>query len=353
MMNSIVVVKGSAYEQGVAHGKALAQVIQSNIKNVKAKLAEDHVGPRRYQAFVQKNAEFMQKNHPELIDEMRGIADGSCISFEDILTLNIPAYFMTKYLQQECSMIMVRGKATADGCTYLIKNRDMGTMIEQAVIKRENNDGTSIIEINGAGTVTYPANGINSYGLGIATTGFWSKAAEPNLDEVDATHIFVNIRLLLENCRTAKEVIEYLKTSPRMNGLNIIAVDEKNAFAIETTRDNMVIQEDDGSGVLYRTNHYTLEPITALNTNPDEARSSHMRFKRIGQMLEERYGRLRFQDLFRITSDHENGILSICRHPQGDVLATTVSSSLVCIEDREAWTTIGNPCENLRHTSLI
>ena len=250
-------------------------------------------------------------------------------------------------------MIMVRGKATADGCTYLIKNRDMGTQIQQAVIKREKSDGTGIIEVNGAGTVTYPASGMNSFGLGVATTGFWSKSAPPNLEEVDAAHIFVNIRLLLENCRTAKEVIEYLKTSPRMNGLNIIAADEKDAFVIETTRDAMYIEEDNGSGMLYRTNHYTLPEIKHLNPDPQEYQSTYKRSKRIGQMLKERYGKIRFQDLFRIMSDHENGINSICRHPKGDVLANTVSSSLVVLEDREAWTSIGNPCISLRYASLI
>jgi predicted choloylglycine hydrolase len=191
-MNNIVSVKGTAFEQGAEHGRVLASVIRTNLQNVRAKLVDDKVDMGRYRSFVQKNADFMEKKHPDLVEEMKGIAQGAKLGFEDILTLNIPAYFLTKYLQQECSMIMVRGKATADGCTYLIKNRDMGTMIEQAVIRRELADGTGIIEINGAGTVTYPANGINSHGLGVATTGFWSKAAAPDLSEVDATHIFVN-----------------------------------------------------------------------------------------------------------------------------------------------------------------
>jgi predicted choloylglycine hydrolase len=351
-MENIITVKGTAYEQGVIQGKALAQVILNNVNKVKAKVITDKVGAARYEAFVEKNAGFMQKNHPDLIEEMRGIADGSGISFKDVLMLNIPAYFMTKYFNQECSMIMARGKATIDGCTYLIKNRDMSTYIEQAVIKREKADGSSVIEVNGAGTVTYPASGMSSYGLGVATTGFWSKYAEPDLDEVDAAHIFVNIRLLLENCKTAKEVIEYLKTSPRMNGLNIIAVDEKDAFVIETTRNAMYIEEDDGSGILYRTNHYILPETKHLNPDPNEYKSTYKRSERIGQMLNDCNGKIRFQDLLRIMSDHENGINSICRHPKGDVLANTVSTSMVVLEDREAWTSIGNPCVSMRCASL-
>ena len=351
-MDNVIVVKGTAYEQGVTQGKALAQIIAGNVKNVKAKLVADKVDMERYETFVDKNALFMKTKHSDLIEEIRGIADGSGICFKDILMLNIPAYFMTEYFNQECSMILARGKATADGCTYLIKNRDMSTQIDQAVIKREFSDGSSIIEVNGAGTVTYPAGGMNSYGLGVATTGFWSKQAQPDLDEVDAAHIFVNVRLLLENCKTAKEAVIYLKDCPRMNGLNIIVSDEEDAFVIETTKDSMYIQEDDGRGILYRTNHYVLPEIKHLNPDPNEYMSTYKRFERIGQMLDKCYGRIRFQDLFRIMSDHENGHNSICRHAEGQVLANTVSTSMVVLEDREAWTTIGNPCFGLRYASL-
>lgn len=351
-MDNIIIVRGTPYDQGVAQGKALAQVIQSSVNSVKDKIAKDKVDIPLYEAFVERNTSFMEKNHFHLMEEMRGIADGSGICLKDILMLNIPAYFMTQYFNQECSMILARGKATADGCTYLIKNRDMREPIEQVVIKRINDDGSSIIEVNGAGTVTYPASGINSYGLGITTTGFWSKHAEPDIDKIDAAHIFVNIRLLLENCKTAKEVIEYLKTYPRLNGLNIIAADEKDAFVIETTKDAMYIEEDDGSGVLYRTNHYMLPETKGVNPEPGEYQSTYKRSERIGQMLKERYGKIRFQDLFRIMSDHENGINSICRHPQGDITANTVSTTVVVIEDREAWTTIGNPCISLRYASF-
>lgn len=119
-------------------------------------MASDHVDMVRYEEFVKKNAAFLKQAHSDIFEEMKGISDGAEIPFDDILMLNIPAYFMTGYFNQECSMIMARGKATADGCTYVIKNRDMSTYIEQAVIEREYPDGLKIVEINGVGTVTYP-----------------------------------------------------------------------------------------------------------------------------------------------------------------------------------------------------
>lgn len=352
-MEPIICVSGTPEEQGITQGRALRDTIMENIAVTRQKLVQDGVDRAFYQDYIARNAKFMKERHPALVAEMAGIAQGAGLPFEDVLSLNIPAYFMTKYMKQECSMLLARGKATSDGNTYLIKNRDMSTYIRQAVIKRELPD-VSIIEVNGAGTVTYPASGINSHGLAISTTGVWSEKAKPILDEIDAAHIFVNIRILLEQCKTVDEVLGNLKTYPRMNGLNIIAADRKRAVVIETTRDSMCIQEDDGSGVLYRTNHYLLDSVRDLNPTAEGYPSTYCRCERIGEMVSERLkkGKLRFQDLWRIMSDHENGTRCICRHPSEGFPAWSISTSMVVVEDLEAWTGLGNPCLNLRYGTL-
>ena len=53
-------------------------------------------------------------------------------------------------------MLCVRGKATADGHTYIIKNRDMGMPLEQSLVHHVFPDGLEILEVGGAGILTYP-----------------------------------------------------------------------------------------------------------------------------------------------------------------------------------------------------
>lgn len=351
-MKTVINVSGTPYEQGVTEGKELREVIEKNVALVRERMERDHLNNDRYYDFVKRNLGFMERCHRDIYDEMKGISDGSGISWEDIVYLNIPAYFMSEYFNQECSMLMVRGKATADGNTYVIKNRDMSMYIEQAVIRREYPDGLKIVEINGAGTVTYPACGMNSYGLGVTNTGFWSAKAPSDVERVDSAEIFLNAHLLLANCKSAKEALEYVKTCPRMNGLNVIIVDTKDAYLVEMTKNDAVIEEDTGRGVLYHTNHYTSEKLSPLNPDMTQYTSTYKRYERIGELVNERYGKLRFQDLFRIMSDHENGTNCICRHPHEGIPAKTVSTSMFVLEDCEAWATIGNPCENLRFASI-
>lgn len=351
-MNSMVKVKGTPYEQGLQQGAQLRELILHNIGEVGKKMTADHVDKIRYEEFVKRNAAFLERMHSDIFEEMKGMSEGADIPFNEILMLNIPAYFMTGYFNQECSMIMARGRATADGCTYVIKNRDMSTYIEQAVIEREYPDGLKIVEINGAGTVTYPASGMNSYGVGVTTTGFWSSKAPADMETVEDSHIFLNVHLLLAKCKTAGEALEYVKASPRMNGLNIIIVDQKEAWLAEMTRDEVSIEKDSGSGILFRSNHYLSDQLKHLNPEESDYPSTYFRYRRMEEMLRKQYGKIRFQDLFRIMSDHENGVNALCRHPQEGAPSRTISTSLFVLEDGEAWTTLGNPCDSLKYALL-
>ena len=79
-------------------------------------------------------------------------------------------------------------------------------------------------------------------------------------------------------------------------------------------------------GVLFRTNHVVSDQLSHFNPPEENYPSTHKRYDRIAQMVEERYGSLRFQDLYRIMSDHTNEPNCICRHPHEGVPATTVST---------------------------
>lgn len=346
---------GTPYEQGVQQGQALREAIVRNLSSVHQKLEREKVDMQVYQDFVQKNLRFFKEQRPEMYEELQGIAAGSELPLEDILLINIPAYFLCesfRHITQECSMLCVRGKATADGHTYIIKNRDMGMPMEQSLVHHIFPDGLEILEVGGAGILTYPAVGINSYGLAVTTTGFWTEKDPTRIDRVEEADIFLNVRVLLTSCKTAAEAVEFCRTAPRMNGLNVIVADPKEAYVIEMTADEIYVEKDEGTGVLYRTNHVVSDQMKHFNPPAEQYPSTHKRYERIGEMLAERYGSLRFQDLYRIMSDHTYEPNCICRHPHEGVPATTVSSTLCVVEDFELWTTLCNPCLALPHTKI-
>ena len=173
--------------------------------------------------------------------------------------------------------------------------------------------------MGGAGILTYPAVGINSHGLAVTTTGFWTEKDPTRIDRVEEADIFLNVRVLLSSCRTAAQAVEFCRTAPRMNGLNVIAADPTEAYVIEMTSDEIYVEKDEGRGVLFRTNHVVSDQLSHFNPPEENYPSTHKRYDRIAQMVEERYGSLRFQDLYRIMSDHTNEPNCICRHPHEGV----------------------------------
>ena len=248
-------VSGTPFEQGVQQGQELSDAIRRNLASVHRKLEQEKVDLQAYQAFVNQNLRFFQEQRPEMYEELQGIAQGSGLPLDDILLLNIPAYFLCesfRHITQECSMLCVRGQAAADGCTYIIKNRDMGMPMEQALVRHIYPDGQEIIEVGGAGILTYPAVGINSHGLAVTTTGFWTEKDPTRIDRVEEADIFLNVRVLLSSCRTAAQAVEFCRTAPRMNGLNVIAADPTEAYVIEMTSDEIYVEKDEGIKVLLK-----------------------------------------------------------------------------------------------------
>lgn len=346
--DNVTKVKGTHYEQGKMQGEKVVDIIKKNVVSIKSSIAESNVKEEYYNELLKENLRFIEKVEPDILEEMKGISDGSGIKFEDIALINIPHYYMLDILPNECSSILARGSATFDGNTYLIKNRDLRTTAYQVVLEREYINGDKIVEVNGAGIITYPGIGMNKYGLALSTSGVWSKRIPVDIADISKTHILINTHLILERCKSVDEAVEFLRNTPRVNGMNLMIVDRSKAVAVEATRNKIFIEEDK-SGILARTNHYTSEELRGLSKNPEEYQSTYKRLERIKSFLNEKYGDIKFQDMLEIASDHENGSVNcICRHGVDESEAKTVSSSLIVLEDKKMWTALCNPCEALK-----
>jgi hypothetical protein len=112
-------VEGNPYEMGYQQGALLRDDIRENVRflfDVKSKEIKLELGgvklldPKR----VIKGIVAQERKHiPErFFDEMRGIADGSGVDFEEIVIANfIPEMF-------HCSGFAISGSATKDGTLY-------------------------------------------------------------------------------------------------------------------------------------------------------------------------------------------------------------------------------------------
>ena len=99
--------KGSALQRGVTYGQSAAEQIDRNIKFY-ASVFQSSAGIdwEKAKSLAAKFLPVIQKYSPESIEEMKGIAQGSGKSFEDILTLNCRSEVLFAN-SDACTCIMV------------------------------------------------------------------------------------------------------------------------------------------------------------------------------------------------------------------------------------------------------
>ncbi|MDO5343201.1 MAG: C45 family peptidase, partial [Bacteroidia bacterium] len=262
-----VIVSGTPYQQGVLHGKAFPDLILKNLELIRTDMTKGNPDMSLYDEIFSENSKFFREKYPEQWEEMKGISEGAELPFEDIVLLNIPIYFMKPFYARECTMLYARGKATADGCGYMIKNRDLDMPVESITVEHHYDDGMSIVACGLAGIITYPSLGVNNYGLTVSSTGTatclppgesLSGDVTAKREDFSDSNIFLNLHHVLRDCTSVRSALEYLKTYPRMNGLNVLMADEKDAVAVEMTRTDYRVEWIGESDIIFRTNHYLL-----------------------------------------------------------------------------------------------
>lgn len=341
----VIDVSGSPYEQGFVHGKSAASLIRWNIVTVKNLIQSSKISWESYNNYLNKNRNYLENHCADLLEELQGIADGANVSYDDILLINIQLYFMADKLPSECTTIIARGSATLDGKTYIVKNRDMRGEYKHIILRRRYPDGVNCTEVHVAGTVTYAGSGMNNMGLAVSTTGLWSPTHPLDTSLIEQSELQLNLSSILHECRCVDDVTKFVQKSKRMIRLNLFAIDATKAQLYEVVDDDYAaIQDDDG--ILVRSNHFLSEKLKDYSPTPEEYPSSYARYERATSFLKSRHGKIRFQDMLQIASDHENGGNCLCRH--GGAAGSITSYSSICVlEDYQLWTSLRNPCESL------
>jgi hypothetical protein len=157
--------------------------------------------------------------------------------------------------------------------------------------------------------------------------------------------LFTIVRDVLAECRTLEEAIARIAAKPRICGLSLFVVDTRARTAAAvgfSARHAEIVRPE--NGVLIRTNHYTTREMQGLEVMPHPWRAnSYGRFQRLTELLGERRGALKAQDIPSILSD--------CLDPferrkrvTGSVLASAnnVQSLVMSPDDDALWLANGD-----------
>ena len=136
-----VTIQGAPYERGLQYGRACPEEIVVSIQSYTDMLAlRKKMTWAQAKKLAQKYLPAIEACDPDYVEEMRGIADGAGVTFEDILVLNARSELQHTSIPaeledgMECTAFSAVYPATADGVVLAGQNWDFSLAQRAAVI---------------------------------------------------------------------------------------------------------------------------------------------------------------------------------------------------------------------------
>jgi isopenicillin-N N-acyltransferase-like protein len=349
-MLQIIRLKGTPYEMGRQHGKLLAGGIRelSEIRlNLACQFAKDHgveVTREDCLKLARVHLPIHEEHCPEIVDEWRGIAEGSGLPIEDVFFANALTDFQDVLWQfpgvevHGCTSFLVGPEATASGSAMIGQTWDMHASAERfiSIFHRTPTDGPQSLTLTTAGCLTLI--GVNSAGIAVGNN---------NLRPTDARPGVIYLAMLHQALRQTewRDAVSVMTDTPRASGHNYIMAHESGARSdVETTGAKHEEFPLDAPWYVH-SNHYLSEKLKPLEDPTVQRGSTEHRLARLRARMEESGEPLTPDNLRSLLADHEGGEeLGICRHGKGED-ARSCAFAVVDPDARAIHAALGPACK--------
>lgn len=345
----VVSVSGDAYDCGLQHGSQAKDLIQKNIAyyiylwKTYSNIDKDVVLSQ-----ARKFIPIIEGYDPDVMDEIRGIADGASASLEEVIALNARYEFVWAKMvvtRMECTSIAIEPEANLLRHTLLGQNWDFKPKLaKQCIILKIAQKGKPrIVTHVEAGTVAKI--GFNSSGIGLCINALVSSkdTFEPKVP------VLVICRGIL-NAQTLGDAIKAVVSADRAVSCNfLIAHKEGEIIDLEVTPDDVGFMYPE-HGIIVHTNHFiNLRTRNVIDKFISIIPDTLLRVERAKRLLLRKLGKIDIETFKEILRDHYNWPNSICRHEDPrlhpDLQLKTLASIIMDLNDGSMRVSNGPPCE--------
>lgn len=236
--------KGDHYEMGLHYGELLYKAGET-LSDV-IKLTE------KQKDFAFASLPVYEKYLPNIMEEVKGLAHGLKQKYEDVACWLISLYCFES--THGCSVFAVK----ENDHVYFARNMDMFPEFKKTsesvlYMPQDKNafiaHSTSMIAVE---------DGLNEHGLAVALTFLLPKSIKQGINGG-----FI-VRYILEECKTAKEAADFLRTLPISSAHNIVVADKSgDMFVAECTAEQLHIRYCEKCAVA--TNHFISSEMERYN----------------------------------------------------------------------------------------
>ncbi len=347
----LVEVYGTHREMGCQIGEAQREQVQHSIENAHLLIEQSYatleltwegatIQSRKYLPFA-------EERYPQYVDEMRGIADGANVTFDDVMTLNaMEAVTMDALHLTRCTSFAVNEERTADGHVLVAHNEDWIPEDENDVyvISAKPREEPPFLAMTYGGLL--PNVGFNAYGIAQLIDSVY-----PNDSRIGIPRLVVS-RAVLASRRLSGAIGRTLLPHRAAGYNHLLVHDSGEMYSVEvSSRKFDILHGTDG--FMVHTNHYLSQTMKEIESEPEELISSRVRFFRANRLLRQNSAH-NIKSLQAIQKDHVNLPNSICNHNIEGIdpldRENTISAMVIDLTSREMHIAWGNPCQNAYHT---
>jgi isopenicillin-N N-acyltransferase-like protein len=296
-------VAGSAYDLGFQHGAQAAALIRRYLV-----LTERVTHMPR--AALCRNAlrfvPFIEALSPAYLEEVRGLAAGADISFEEAMLCQARAEAAFQN-PEGCSAFALTGEATLHGQTLAGQNQDLPPEYSDVAIllHAAPNDGRPpVLMFTFAGQLGYA--GLNGHGLALFANALYDYTWQPGLPK------YALQRALLEQ-PGVPAALRLLDQHRLCSANNFVLADRAGHLAdVEVRPEDIALFTGDHPHRRLHTNHYATPAFAAHETHslPD----SCPRLDRLNELIRLAWGTITVDSLKVMLADHAGDPAGICRH---------------------------------------
>jgi isopenicillin-N N-acyltransferase-like protein len=344
-MYPILTLKGSPYEIGLQHGEQALELVERSVNNYR--LIFTALGGSWEDVCVEaeKFLPSLETHYPDVLEEMKGVAEGSGHDFSAILVINARSELLvgkTGLTKESCTSFAVLPELTTGGTTLLGQNWDFPMLQKDCVVvlRIHQADKPKILMVTEAGIVGKI--GLNEDGVGICMNAIIADAMRPGTP----LHIVMRGVLDSRNLNSALNKVSKSKTASAINF--IIAQHGVTAVNMEIIPGDFHLTFPQG-GFIAHTNHFLSDRLMGKvkEMGREMALDTFLRLDRVTRLL----GASSCVDIARlkeIQRDHYNYPKGICSHlDQTDpMMICSLFGVLMDLQNRTIYITPGQPCEH-------
>ena len=340
-------VAGSHRTIGRQIGEARREQVRHSVQNARKLLADayDTLQLDWDGALIQarKYMPFAEERYPQYVDEIRGIAEGSDVPFDDLAVVNaMEAVTMDALHLTKCTSMAVNQERTTNDRVLLAHNEDWLPEDEPDVylllVKPDNEPPFLAMSYGGL----LPNIGFNACGIAQCCDSVY-----PTDSRIGIPRVIVSRAVLA--ARTPGEAIRQMLIPQRAAGYNhLLAHESGEMYSVEVSARQFAILPAE-NGVMVHTNHFLDEQMRRIESEPDELISTRVRYLRAKRLLNQTELHT-IRSLQAIQKDHVNEPDSICNHAtDGDPLdrEKTITALTIDLTNRQLRACWGNPCKGV------